>query len=123
MTTPLDPATFDPHDPGYVKDPYAWYAMFRERAPVHFVPLYHSNWVFRYDDVRRVLDDTDLFRKGKPDAGDPPPKNGFDVMRYMPAGLFSLDPPRHTEVRKIVDPLFAAAITNAAATAEATART
>ena len=122
MTTPLDPSKFNPHDPGYTRDPYAWYAMFREQAPVSFVPLYRSNWVFRYDDVRRVLDDTELFLKRKPDAVPEDPQSGFDVMDSMPPGVFSLDPPRHTQVRTIVDPLFAAAITSAAATAEATAR-
>jgi len=65
----FDPSTFNPHDPAFLADPYPTYAQFRQQAPVHRVfasvqvqgrdiTLYNSHWVFRYADVKRVLDAT-----------------------------------------------------------------
>ena len=115
----FDPNTFNPRDPGFLADPYRTYARFRQQAPVHQVKasiqaqgrditLYDSSWVFRYEDVKYVLDGTDLFLKSpvNPKPSAPP----FDVLQNMPAGIFSMNPPRHTQLRPILDNLFAKAI-------------
>ncbi|MBI4521905.1 MAG: cytochrome P450, partial [Gemmatimonadetes bacterium] len=112
MTKPFDPNAFDPHDPKFIEDPYPTYASFREQAPVHLVKPYGSYWVFRYADVVSVLSDQERFRKTGPKASPPPPP--FDILAYMPPGLFSADPPRHDEMRAILDGLFPVAIRDAA---------
>lgn len=122
MDTALDPQKFDPHDPAYTRDPYAWYKALREQEPVHFVPLYQSNWLFRYNDVRRVLDEKELFLKNNPNEKPTTPVSALQVTDYLPSGVFSMDPPRHDEIRTIVDPLFADAITSAATKARQVAQ-
>lgn len=111
----FDPSKFDPHAPAFIADPYPTYAQFRAQAPAWRVTfkvgpytLYDSTWIFRYADVKRILDAKALFVKNKnPKHVSPAP---FDVLQNMPNGLFSLDPPRHAELRSILDPLFARAI-------------
>lgn len=113
----FDPATFNPHDPAFLKNPYPFYEWFRRHAPVSWVDgVYKSYWVFRYEDVVRVLTGTDLWIKNDPvPSGEPPP--GFDVLANMPNGVFTLDNPRHDQVRRELDPLFAKAIEGVAAAA------
>ncbi|MBF7729779.1 cytochrome P450 [Pseudomonas sp. N040] len=115
----FDPNRFNPHDPSYLANPYPTYALFRQQAPVHRVhasvpvqgrdlTLYDSTWVFRYADVKRVLEDSQLFLKSPPSPPAPPPP--FDVLQNMPVGIFSMNPPRHNQLRPILDELFAVAI-------------
>jgi len=108
MTSSFDPQTFNPHDPAFLADPYPTYALFRQHAPVAKVMPYNSHWVFRYADVKRICDGKELFLKNRKDAPPSPPP--FDVMQYMPEGVFSMDPPRHDVVRPILDGLFSQAI-------------
>jgi cytochrome P450 len=107
-----DPDAFDPHDPGFLSDPYPTYARFRDEAPVHVVQPYGTRWVFRYADVQRVLTDTATFVKNAP-GGSPPPPGPLEMMSFFPEGLFSSDPPRHTELRALLEPLFGTAIKGA----------
>lgn len=121
MTTAWDPASFDPHDPAFLADPYPTYAKFRAQAPVAWVDQYQSWWVFRYADVKAVLEGTSVYLKNPVDPPPAPPVPLFHVLGYMPEGVFSLDPPRHTVVRGILDPLFAKAIADGRAIATALA--
>jgi cytochrome P450 len=105
---PFNPASFNPHDPAFSKDPYPTYRQFREHAPVHWVEPYESYWVFRHDDIMRVLDGSENFNaltyaKNRYDPPSPPAPGPFDVLSNFPEGLFSLDPPRHGEVRSMMD--------------------
>lgn len=120
--TPADsePDVFNPHEPAFLANPYPTYARFRASDPVQCVMPYNAVWVFRYEDVKTVLSDTGRFPKN---PKDPKPAPGpFEVLQYMPAGVFSADPPRHAELRAIMDPLFTTAIEGAASFAEDTAR-
>lgn len=123
----FDPSKFDPHAPDFIADPYPTYAQFREHAPVYRVTvkygpytLYDSTWIFRYADAKTVLEGTSLFLKNQ----NPPyvPPAPFDVLQHMPNGIFSLDPPRHTVLRPILDTLFAQAIDKIDAVAEGLAK-
>ena len=105
-----DPATFNPHDFEYLRDPHPTYAKFREHAPVHFVGYYfNAYWVFGYDDVKRVIEDWKVFPKNAladaPPSPTPPP---FGVRDGMPKGIFSADPPDHTHIRKADEKRFSA---------------
>jgi cytochrome P450 len=104
----FDPASFNPHDPDFSRNPYPMYRNFREHAPVHWVEPYEAYWVFRHDDVMRVLEDSEnfsalTFAKNRADPPSPPSPGPFDVLSNLPEGLFSLDPPRHGEVRSMMD--------------------
>jgi unspecific monooxygenase len=116
-----NPASFDPHDPAFLADPYPTYAQFRALAPVAWVKEYQAWWVFRYADVKTVLDGTETYLKN---PVDPPPSQPiplFHVLGYMPEGLFFMDPPEHTKVRGILNPLFAKAIADGGAISTALA--
>ena len=104
----FDAATFNPHDPAFLANPYPVYAQFRDAAPVAKVAPYGSYWVFRHADVKTVLDGTDLFLKSPPGSGGAAPVQS--VLTTLPPGIFSMDPPRHTVLRPILDGLFAPAI-------------
>ena len=120
MTITWDHTTFNPHDPAFLADPYPTYALFRDQAPLSVVQPYASTWVFRFADVRQMLDDSVTFVKNPP--GPPPPPVGlFSMGANLPEGLFSSDPPRHTELRAVLEPLFMEAIAQAPAVATATA--
>lgn len=117
MTTAsaFDPATFDPenfypHEPDFIKNPYPYYQWFRHNAPIFWIGApYNSFWLFRYDDVETVLSGTDSWLKNSPVShGTPPP--GFDVLGNLPKGIFTLDNPRHDQVRRQLEPLFHDAI-------------
>jgi cytochrome P450 len=120
VTPTFDPTTFNPHDPAFLADPYPTYARFRDEAPISVVQPYGSAWVFRFDDVLQMLDDSVTFVKIPP-GGRPPTAGLFAMGANLPIGLFGSDPPRHTELRQILEPLFTEAIATAPAVAESTA--
>ncbi|HXB16013.1 MAG TPA: cytochrome P450 [Solirubrobacteraceae bacterium] len=101
----FDPDAFDPHDPAFLADPYPTYALFRDRAPVHLVKPYDACWVFRYEDCVRVLGETDVWVKNPP-GGEPPAPGPFAMTSVFPEGLFVADPPLHTQLRELLEPVF-----------------
>ncbi len=122
MTASWDPATFNPHDPAFLANPYPTYALFRDQAPLSVVKPYQSTWVFRFADGRQLLDDSVTFVKNPP-GGRPPATGLFAMGTNLPQGLFASDPPRHTELRAVLEPLFAQAIQQAPEVATGTAAT
>lgn len=114
-TEVFDPTTFNPHDPGFLADPFPTYAAFREHAPIAPVPVYGSDWMFRYEDCVQVLTDTDTWvKKPQPPPGGAPPGYGPPgVMANFPDGLFGSDPPLHTQLRGLLEPLLDQAIQDA----------
>jgi cytochrome P450 len=121
MAGSWDPSTFNPNAPEFLADPFPTYANFREQAPVFWVEEFQSWWVFRYGDVKQVLDEKETFLKN-PTTPPSEPTPIFHVLGYMPQGVFSMDPPRHDVVRGILNPLFAKAIANGSAVATGLAR-
>jgi len=91
----FDPGKFNPKDPAFQENPYPYYAQFRRHAPVCRVRHgpYTSYWVFTHALVDEANADPLTFRKRISQTGD--------------SGLFKMDPPRHTQARDILDPLFA----------------
>jgi cytochrome P450 len=140
MTATWDPNQFNPHDPAFLADPFPTYARFREAAPIHRVELYGSDWMFRYADCEQVLIDTDSWVKNQPPGSPsaptgspstavgtpstpvgtpaaplaPPPALGpFGMISNFPPSLFYADPPLHTMLRSLLEPLFLDAIKSA----------
>jgi cytochrome P450 len=117
MADGWNPAQFNPHDPAFLADPYPTYANFREQDPIYTVPLYQSDWMFRYADCQTILTSTDVWIKNPP-AGFPRGYGPYGAMANFPLGLFSSDPPLHTQLRGILEPMFDQAIQSAPALAE-----
>jgi cytochrome P450 len=86
-------------------EPFDWYREMRERAPVRYDPSRGCWDVFRYADVKRILDDDETFSVNPRLADDfqepDRPEEGliFETMLFQ-------DPPRHGELRGVVDDAF-----------------
>ncbi|GAB7095274.1 monooxygenase YjiB [Halolamina litorea] len=86
-------------------EPFEWYAEMRERAPVRYDPDRRTWDVFRYDHVKEILANDDGRFSTSPRNIDgfeePPEDEGFllDTMLLQ-------DPPRHDELRSVVDDAF-----------------
>jgi pimeloyl-[acyl-carrier protein] synthase len=76
------------------------------------VPVYSTDWCFRYADCQTILTSTDVWIKNPP-SGSPPAYGPYGAMANFPLGLFSSDPPLHTQLRGILEPMFDQAIQSA----------
>ncbi len=85
--------------PGFIDDPYPWYAALREHDPVHDL---EGGGVFlsRYDDVMAVYRDaralSDKKAEFRPKFGDSP------LYEHHTSSLVFNDPPLHTRVRRLM---------------------
>jgi cytochrome P450 len=94
-------------DPVVLADPYPLYARLREEAPVHWDPFLHCWVVTRYADVHQVLHSFSADRT-------PSPKqlrslgigNIEPIAEVMVKQMLFLDPPRHTQLRKLCSTAF-----------------
>jgi cytochrome P450 len=107
-----NPATFNPHDLAFLADPYPTYTQFRENFPIYPIPLYGTDWMFRYEDCQTVLTATAVWIKNSPN-GSAPAYGPYGAMASFPEGLFASDPPLHTQLREILEPMFETAIQSA----------
>jgi cytochrome P450 len=117
MPDAFDPSTFNPHDARFLADPFPTYAQFRESDPIYPVALYQSDWLFRYADCQTVLTGTDVWLKNSPKGGSAP-YGPYGMMGNFPQGLFASDPPVHTTLRGILQPMFDEAIKSGPALAQ-----
>ncbi len=86
-------------------EPFDWYREMREQAPVRYDPVRHVWDVFRYDDVKTILADDERFSVSPRNA------DGFQEPEGEEAGvmldtMLMQDPPRHDELRGVVDDEF-----------------
>ena len=100
-----EPDGFDPTSRAFLVDPYPAFASFRQASPVHYVPRHRAYWAFSHEHVLRLCTDDRHFLKLKPG-------------RKMLRGLLTMDPPRHTQVRAVMNQAFRMAIGQAAEIAE-----
>ncbi len=113
---------YDPFTTHLGGDPYPLYRALREQAPVHYAADSDIYCVTRYDDVRQVLGQPELFSSRAMDtvfrrSRDVRlrPRHLVDVARFVwkmrsvllrmrrAGNLITLDPPRHSELRAIVN--------------------
>ncbi len=80
-------------------NPLPWYRTMREHSPVVYAPQRGFWSAFRYDDVQRVLSDYATFSSERW-YGDAPPQ------QPLAASLISTDPPRHRQLRTLVNQAF-----------------
>ena len=86
---------FDPYSHAVHDDPYPHYKMLRDNAPVYFNEKYGFWILSRYEDVQGALRDFRRFSNSE----------GVSLEAQMQAGypmVLTMDPPRHTKVRKII---------------------
>lgn len=86
-------------------EPFDWYREMRENASVRSDPGRNSWNAFRYADVKRILNDDGTF------SANPRLADDFREPERMGEGLifdtmFFQDPPRHDELRGVVDDAF-----------------
>jgi cytochrome P450 len=82
-------------------NPFPLYTMMRENSPVFYLPDIDLWLVFRYEDVRTVLNDHKHFTN---QHGQAHPNAGHDPV--IEHSMISQDPPRHTQLRSLVSKAF-----------------
>ncbi|MBX6773439.1 MAG: cytochrome P450 [Chloroflexi bacterium] len=87
----LSDGVWDPRSDAFRSDPWTAYDELRERCPVAFSDALQWS-LFRHEDVMRVLHDPLTF------------SNQVSSHRAVPNGM---DPPEHTEYRRLIEPFFA----------------
>ncbi len=97
--------------PEVVADPYGYYAELRENDPVHWNSRWGGWIVTRYDDVVRVLRDSERFSSDRMASLmlelDEAAQEKFHVLiNYFSKWLVFTDPPYHTRVRMLVNKAF-----------------
>ncbi|MBL78371.1 MAG: cytochrome P450 [Acidimicrobiaceae bacterium] len=107
MTDLVDAPVWNPFDPEFLLDPYPVYARLREEDPVHRTPI-GTLIVSRYNDVHRVLRDTESSVQRFETNVDLPEHMLRLRQRSLERApsILGLDPPDHTRLRGLVQRTF-----------------
>ena len=118
------PLEYDPMSPADLQDPYPTYRRLRDEAPVHYSPASQVYCISRYEDVAEALRSPELFSSASAfdvlfreltrnlGVGDVAAfvrfafkarMNPFRLSQGPQQALIMLDPPRHDELRNIVN--------------------
>jgi len=99
-------AAYNPFDPAFAHNPYAFYEVARREAPVSFNPLYNLWLITGYREITAVLKDASLFSSA--DNLNLPFALPAEVTAVLNEGhnpmansLFNSDPPGHTRARAL----------------------
>jgi cytochrome P450 len=99
---------FDHLDAAFVADPYPIYEHLREHCPIAHTDRYHGVWIpTRYDDLAAIAHDHQRFSSRTiliTDRAESPTDLGFHAPPITEA------PPYHTDIRRILLPLFSPAV-------------
>ncbi|MFC3775816.1 cytochrome P450 [Mycolicibacterium holsaticum] len=87
---------FDPLDPQTAADPYPHYRQLLQSGPVHYNPKRDIFILSRYEDVRAGARTHEVFSSA----------DGISYNRMRAPSLLTVDPPRHTQMRKQAQPAF-----------------
>jgi cytochrome P450 len=109
MNKPLAEMSF--FDPAVIECPFEFYAAARREAPVYRLPGTDIFFISRYDDVRKVLKNTEVFSNDFGAKLNVAPKNPEAAKLYMQGWptvdtLLTADPPRHKVYRTLVNKAF-----------------
>lgn len=103
---------FNPFDPAFRADPYPFYDVLREKAPVYLSP-FETVVLSRYEDVAVTLRSNDFSRDIEKNANQPSSavqnrKRTREHRRSEGGGksILNLDPPDHTRLRRLVSLAF-----------------
>lgn len=106
---PFDPAAYDPLGPGMLSAPYEVLARAREEAPVFFHPASGMWTLMRYDDIKAAFSDPGTYSSRNMVRVWPVPD---ETRPFLPDGHpmegapVTTDPPRHTQIRRLVQKAF-----------------
>lgn len=84
--------------PEMMNNPYAYFNYLRNYGPIHFLPGENVWIILDYEESEAVLKDAESFSSS--------------INKDIDAVLFGADPPSHTKIRKIIQPLFSPDIFN-----------
>ncbi|OBI44000.1 hypothetical protein A5706_03885 [Mycobacterium sp. E796] len=87
---------FDPLDAETTADPYPHYRRLLESGPVHYNPRRGIFILSRYEDVRAGARASEVLSSA----------DGISYNRMRSSSLLTVDPPRHTQMRKQAQPAF-----------------
>ena len=107
MTDVRTAPSWNPFDPGFLVDPYPTYARLRDEDPVHRTPI-GTLLVSRYDDVHRVLRDTET-SVSRFESRTEVPEHMLPLQQARAErvpSILGLDPPDHTRLRGLVQRTF-----------------
>ncbi|MDG2908121.1 MAG: cytochrome P450 [Acidimicrobiales bacterium] len=107
MTDVRTAPSWNPFDPEFLVDPYPTYARLRDEDPVHRTPI-GTLLVSRYDDVHRVLRDTET-SVGRFESRTEVPEHMLPLQQVRAErvpSILGLDPPDHTRLRGLVQRTF-----------------
>lgn len=107
-TPPPAVVPVDPTDARFIADPYPTFAALRQQAPVQYVPAHRAFWVTSRSLVQRLCTEPNLFLQ----------KQGG----LLPAGLLTMNLPRHTPVRAAMNEAFSFAMSHQPGTAQQVVR-
>lgn len=94
--------TQSPTDPGFVQNPYPFYAAARAQGAVHHWQDYGIDCAFSFATVNAALRDSRLGRECPADQKAPRPPHLKDFYAIDDNSMLELEPPRHTRLRKLV---------------------
>ncbi|MFN5758260.1 MAG: cytochrome P450, partial [Sphingomonadaceae bacterium] len=91
----LSNVSFDLFNDNFFDDPYPTYRMLRENAPAYFDTQSGMWLITRYADVDRATNDFEIFSSCRGNVT-------VDSPMRVGKTLGSLDPPRHDELRRVI---------------------
>nr|MDP9457463.1 cytochrome P450 [Actinomycetota bacterium] len=100
---PVDP-NFDPLSPGYLADPYPYYARFRKEAPIFYAPKIDFWVVSRFEDIAGIVKDSKTFSNTR--VQEPIHRPSDEALTALKKGVrvtpttSTADPPLHKRTRK-----------------------
>lgn len=81
-------------------EPFGWYQRMREESPVRWDEQRKAWDVFDYQSVKTVLENKDLFSSNRSGKQSDEQKSPIEL------SLISIDPPKHTQMRSLVNKAF-----------------
>lgn len=111
MTAPTLLAGFDPFSLEYLANPYSTLALIRQTSPALYVERYGFFLITRYEDVVHASRRHDIFSS----------TGGVGIEWKSRPMMPMYDPPKHTQLRRIVQPFFTPKAVQAYAAAVRTA--
>jgi unspecific monooxygenase len=91
-----------PTDPGFVQNPYPFYAAARAEGPLHHWEDYGMMAAFTHEAVSTLLRDRRFGREVPPELARPVPDHLRPFYAIDDHSMLELEPPRHTRLRGLV---------------------
>jgi cytochrome P450 len=98
---------YDPFSDAILDDPLPVYRALREESPVHYLPA-HDSWALsRFEDVWNAGQDPKTFASPGPSLTGSVFASEMDDAFPERGSIFSMNPPSHTDLRRLLAPHFA----------------